>query len=51
MENIGFNNLLSIFIGIFIILCCSLISYVFQKHFFSRYKNKVKNIISKDKDS
>ncbi|MDF2881211.1 MAG: hypothetical protein K0R54_1768 [Clostridiaceae bacterium] len=51
MQNIGINNLISICIGLFIILCCSLISYLFQKHLFSKYKDKVKNIISKDKNS
>jgi hypothetical protein len=40
MDNIGLNNLLSIAIGITVILCCSLITYLFQKHLFKKYKNK-----------
>lgn len=48
MENIGYNNLLSIAIGISVILICCLISYLFQKHLFNKYKNKAKNIINKD---
>ncbi|WP_368489369.1 hypothetical protein [Clostridium sp. BJN0013] len=48
MENIGINNFISIVIGIFLVLLCCIISYLFQKHLFSKYKNKVKNIVDKD---
>lgn len=40
MENIGINNLFAIAIGITIISCCSLVTYLFQKHLFNKYKNK-----------
>lgn len=48
MENIGYNNLLSIAIAISVILICCIISHLFEKYFFSKYKNKVKNIINTD---
>lgn len=51
MENIGANNLLSIIIGVSLILTCCLTAYLFQKKLFNKYKNEVKNTISKDKKS
>ena len=47
MENMGLNNLISLGIGILITLCGCLNSYLFQKHLFKKYKNKVKNAINK----
>jgi len=40
MDSIGLNNIFSLVIGISIILCCSLVFYLFQKHLFKKYKNK-----------
>ncbi|MFA6941544.1 MAG: hypothetical protein WCQ54_11310 [Clostridiaceae bacterium] len=40
MESIGINNVFSLAIGLSIILCCSLVTYLFQKHLFKKYKNK-----------
>lgn len=48
MDRIGINNLISIIIGISLVLTCLLIFYFFQKYLFSKYKNKVKNIVDKD---
>lgn len=50
MEKIGVNNFISIIIGISLVLTCFLIFYFFQKYLFSKYKNKVKNIVGKDDD-
>lgn len=48
MENIGINNFISIIVGISLILSCCIISYLFQKHLFGKYRNKVKNIVGKN---
>jgi hypothetical protein len=48
MARLGVNNLLSIIFGASLIFSCSLISYIFQKRLFNKYKNKVKNTISKE---
>jgi len=38
MDSIGYNNILSLAIGAAVIICCSLVSYIFQKHLFKKYK-------------
>ena len=38
-------NLISIILGVSMILTCCLIAFMFQRHFFSKYRNKVKNIM------
>jgi ABC-type nickel/cobalt efflux system permease component RcnA len=48
MRMMGINNVISIAIGIFIILTCCAISYLFQKRLFNKYKNKAQNIVNKD---
>ena len=48
MKMLGINNVLSVAIGLLVILSCYIISYLFQKRLFNKYKNKVKNIVGKD---
>lgn len=40
--NISYNQL-SLILGAAIIITCSGITYLFQKKYFNKYKNKVKN--------
>lgn len=47
MESIGYKNLLALIIGISMIVTCCTIAYFFQKYFFSKYQNKVKNTVKK----
>ena len=42
------GDILSIIIGVSIVLIGSLIAYIFQKYFFSRYHDKVKNTMEKN---
>ncbi|MBK1811904.1 hypothetical protein JHL18_14880 [Clostridium sp. YIM B02505] len=48
MNKLGFRNLLSLLIGITIILLGCTTAFLFQKHLFHKYKNKVRNTINKD---
>lgn len=50
MNRIGIYNLIAIIIGLSIIGIGLTVSYVFQKYYFSKYKNKVRNTINKDED-
>jgi hypothetical protein len=50
MNRIGIYNLIAIIIGLSIIIIGLTVSYVFQKYYFSRYKDKVRNTINKDED-
>ncbi len=47
MEKTNYYNLLSIVTGLTIVLTGSTIAYYFQKKFFSRYRNKISNIVDK----
>lgn len=38
MDSIGYNNILSLAIGISVIICNSLVFHIFQKHLFKKYK-------------
>lgn len=40
-------NLLGVLTGITMLLTCSLIAFVFQKYYFGKYRNKVKNAMDK----
>lgn len=43
----GLNNILAVVTGISMIIACSLISYIFQKKLFAKYRNKVRNAMDK----
>ncbi len=47
---IGFisNNSFSVVLGISMVIICFLIAYMAQKHWFSKYRNKVKSTVEKD---
>lgn len=42
--NISYN-LLGVLTGVTMLLTCSFIAFMFQKYFFGKYKNKVKNAL------
>lgn len=48
MKYYEYNNISALIIGISMILGCCLISYMFQRFLFAKYKNKAKNIVKKD---
>jgi hypothetical protein len=48
MKSFISNNLLSVILGISMIFTCFLISYFFQKHLFSKYRNKLKGTAEDD---
>ncbi|GFZ29844.1 hypothetical protein CSC2_03700 [Clostridium zeae] len=48
MHKIGILNLISRIISVTIIILGCTTAYLFQKHLFSKYKNKVRNTINKD---
>lgn len=39
-------NLLGVITGVTMILACSFIAYIFQKNFFGKYRNKVRNALN-----
>lgn len=40
-------NLLGVLTGVAMLSTCSFIAFMFQKFYFNKYKNKVKNVMSK----
>ncbi|MDP4159431.1 MAG: hypothetical protein Q8911_06665 [Bacillota bacterium] len=47
MEVSGLNNILAVVTGISIVTTCCLISYIFQKKLFNKYRDKVRNEMDK----
>lgn len=47
MENYGVTNVLAVITGISIFSTCCLISLGFQKKFFNKYRDKVRNEVDK----
>lgn len=43
------HNRLAVLIGIFIIILCITVSYIYQKTLFSKYRQKVANTMNKNK--
>lgn len=43
LEVRGLHNILAVITGISIVSTCCLISYVFQKKLFNKYRDKVRN--------
>lgn len=43
----GLNNILAVATGISMITACALVSYIFQKKLFLKYRNKVRNAMDK----
>ncbi len=51
METGKYNNLISLSIGIFIIITCSLMAYIAEKYYFSKQKDiRTKNALNKQRD-
>jgi uncharacterized membrane protein len=48
MSKFGILNLISLITGITLIILGCITAYLFQKHLFNKYKDKVKNTINKD---
>lgn len=48
MEYREYNNIFALITGISMVLGCCLVSYLFQRYLFSKYKNKAKNTMNKD---
>lgn len=42
------HNVLAVFMGIFIIVLCMTVAYLFQKKLFDKYQKKVANAMNKD---
>lgn len=49
MENIGSRNVISVITGISMISTGCLIACFFQKNFFGRYRNEVKNVMDEER--
>lgn len=47
LEIGGLTNILAVVTGISIVLTCCLISYLFQKKLFNKYRDKVRNEMDK----
>lgn len=47
MEKVSYHNVLAVATGVSIIVLCCSISYFFQKHVFSKYREKVANTAGK----
>lgn len=47
MEVRGLHNILAVIIGVSLVSTCCLISYLFQKKLFNKYRDKVRNEMDK----
>ncbi len=48
MEYHEYNNISALITGISMVFVCCLVSYLFQRYLFSKYKNRAKNTMKKD---
>lgn len=47
METYSLNNILALITGLSIITICLLVSYLFQRNLFNKYRDKVRNEMDK----